>query len=117
ENRAHWENFWETGAAIDLSESADPRARELERRIVLSRYLTAIQTSGSLPPAETGLTYNSWYGKFHLEMHWWHGVHYVLWGKPELFENSLPWYREHLHKAREKAERQGYDGVRWPKMV
>lgn len=113
----HWASFWQTGGAIDFSGTADPRAHELERRMVLSRYLTAIQTAGSRPPAETGLTYNSWYGKFHLEMHWWHGVHYVLWDKPELFEKSLPWYDLALEKAREKARRQGYEGARWPKMV
>lgn len=113
----HWRSFWESGAAIDLSGTRDARARELERRMVLSRYLTAIQTAGSLPPAETGLTYNSWHGKFHLEMHWWHGVHYVLWGRPDLFEKSLPWYEVALEEARRKAGRQGYRGARWPKMV
>src|SRR5262249_13794498 len=71
----HWRKFWLEGAAVDLSGSKDPRAVELERRIVLSQYLTAIQCAGSLPPQETGLTVNSWYGKFHLEMHWWHAAH------------------------------------------
>ena len=51
-------------------------------------YLMAIQCAGSLPPQETGLTFNSWYGKFHLEMHWWHGVHFPLWGRAELFEKK-----------------------------
>jgi hypothetical protein len=75
-SRIHWRNFGETGGAVDLSLCKDSRAHELERRIVLSLYLTAVQCAGLLPPAETGLTFNSWYGKFHLEMHWWHG------GKP-----------------------------------
>ncbi len=113
----HWPAFWQSGGALDLSETDDPRAHELERRAVLSRYLTAIQTSGTLPPAETGLTGNSWFGKFHLEMHWWHGVHYVLWDRPDLFEKSLPWYQSTLAAAQEKAQRQGYEGARWPKMV
>lgn len=112
-----WKNFWETGGAIDLSESKDPRAFELERRIVLSRYLTRIQCAGSLPPQESGLTFNSWYGKFHLEMYWWHAVHFVLWGKPELLERSFPWYKNNLVYAEQIAKRQGYDGARWPKMV
>ena len=115
--RAHWRDFWSKGGAVDLSGSTDPRAFELERRVVLSRYLTAIQCAGALPPQETGLTVNSWYGKSHLEMHWWHAAHFVPWGNPELFEESLPWYSSIRFRAREKAARQGYAGVRWPKMV
>jgi hypothetical protein len=112
-----WKSFWETGGAIDLSGSKDSRAHELERRIILSRYLTAIQCAGKMPPQETGLTFNSWYGKFHLEMHWWHAVHFVLWGHPELLEKSLAWYSTIMPVAKQKAERQGYEGVRWPKMI
>lgn len=113
----YWSAFWSEGGAIDLSQSTDPRAHELERRIVLSQYLMAIQSSGSLPPQETGLTYNSWFGKFHLEMHWWHGVHFALWDRLPMLENSLDWYKEIMPKARETARLQGYEGVRWPKMV
>ena len=116
-SKIYWRNFWLTGGAVDLSRSRDSRAHELERRIILSRYLTAIQCMGSYPPAETGLTCNSWYGKFHLEMHWWHSVHFVLWGHPEVLERSLPWYRSILPQAMRTAERQGYEGARWPKMV
>ncbi len=116
-SKEHWKNFWKSGGAIDLSESTDARAKELERRIVLSQYLTAIQCAGSKPPQETGLTCNSWYGKFHLEMHWWHAVQFVLWGRPHLLEKSLAWYEKILPAAKRKAVRQGYDGVRWPKMT
>ncbi len=112
---AHWQEFWSTGGAVDLSGTDDPRARELERRIVLSQYLTAIQ-NGSLPPAETGLLCNSWFGKQHLEMHWWHAAHFALWGRPEILEKSLAWYEQILPQARAIAERQGYAGARWPKM-
>ena len=112
-----WKKFWSTGGAIDLSESTDPRWKELERRIVLSQYLTRIQCSGSLPPQETGLTCNSWYGKFHLEMHWWHAAHFALWGRSELLERSLPFYQRILPKAQAQAKSQGYDGARWPKCV
>lgn len=113
----HWHQFWSSGSAIDLSKSTDPRWRELERRIVLSEYLTAIQCAGTMPPQETGLTFNSWHGKSHLEMHWWHGVHFALWGRISLLERSLAWYEKILPRARETARMQGYDGVRWPKMV
>ncbi len=115
--RAHWERFWTTGGAVDFSGSRDARAPELERRIVLSQYLTAIQGAGSLPPQETGLTFNSWYGKFHLEMHWWHGAHFIYWNRPELLEKSLRWYSDILPVARDKARVQGYRGARWPKYV
>ncbi len=112
-----WEEFWSSGGAVELADSKDSRAWELERRIVLSRYLTAIQCAGSYPPAETGLTCNSWYGKFHLEMHYWHAAHFVPWGKPALFERSFGWYRSILESARRRAEEQGYAGARWPKMT
>ena len=112
-----WKKFWSTGGTIDLSESKDPRWKELERRIVLSQYLTKIQCSGSLPPQETGLTCNSWFGKFHLEMHWWHAAHFALWGRSELLEKSLPFYQRILPKAQAIAKSQGYDGARWPKCV
>jgi hypothetical protein len=113
----HWQNFWETGGAVDFSETEDPRAHELERRVVLSQYLTRTQCAGELPPQETGLTFNSWYGKFHLEMHWWHGVHWALWNRTELLEKSLGYYSDIFEKANAKAEIQGYKGVRWPKMT
>jgi len=113
----HWSQFWMHGAAIDLSGSGDPRAAELERRVVLSQYLMAVQCAGRCPPQETGLTCNSWFGKSHLEMHWWHAVHFALWGRPELLERSLPWYERILPEAKATAKMQGYEGARWPKMV
>jgi hypothetical protein len=116
-SESRWERFWSSGGAIDLGGSTDPRAQELERRFVLSQYLTTIQCSGSLPPQETGLTCNSWYGKFHLEMHWWHAAHFALWGRPPLLERSLGWYASILPTARQKARKQGYRGARWPKMT
>ncbi len=116
-SQKHWQAFWSNGGALDLSGSSDVRAPELERRVVLSQYLTAIQCAGSAPPQETGLTCNSWYGKFHLEMHWWHAAHFALWGRLPLLERSLGWYSTILPVAREKARSQGYQGARWPKMT
>jgi len=116
-NLKSWEEFWESGAAVDLSESTDPRWKELERRIVLSQYLTAIQSRQKYPPQETGLTCNSWYGKFHLEMHWWHSVHFALWDRLENLENTLAWYYDISEQAERFTKEQGYKGVRWPKMT
>lgn len=39
-SKNQWEDFWTSGGIIDFSESKDNRAFELERRIILSRYLT-----------------------------------------------------------------------------
>lgn len=112
-----WEKFWKTGGVVDFSGTDDPRASELERRVVLSQYLTRIQCAGNLPPQETGLTFNSWYGKFHMEMHWWHSAHWALWNRTDILEKSLNYYNHIFQKARQKAEIQGYHGVRWPKMT
>lgn len=114
---AHWQEFWEAGAALDLSAADDPRAAELERRVVLSQFLTAIHCAGDMPPQETGLVCPSWRGKAHLEMHWWHAAHFPLWGRPALLRRSLDWYRSILPNAREMAARQGFAGARWPKQV
>jgi hypothetical protein len=112
-----WDSFWSNGGAVDLSNSRDSRWKELERRIVLSQYLMAVNVAGSLPPQESGLLLNNWYGKFHMEMTWWHAAHFALWNRTELFRNTLCWYQTLLPEARKIAERQGYPGVRWPKMV
>jgi hypothetical protein len=116
-NAERWAEFWMNGGAVDFSACTDPRAFELERRVVLSQYLTKINGSGNLPPQETGLTFNSWFGKFHLEMHWWHSAHFANWGRTQYLEKQMPWYRQILDQAETLARIQGYSGVRWPKMV
>jgi hypothetical protein len=112
-----WKKFWNSGGAVDFSGSTDNRAFELERRMVLSQYLTRVNCSGDFPPQETGLTYDSWFGKPHLEMHWWHAVHFALWGRPALMAKSLDWYFTAADSARAIAKRQGFEGLRWQKMV
>ena len=114
----HWPRFWNSGAMADFSECTDPRARELERRTVLSQYLTAINCANSMPPQETGLTYNSWYGRPHLEMTFWHALDFALWNRPETVANMLKWYNGKAYPvARKIAERQGFKGIRWMKMT
>lgn len=117
ESCRHWESFWMSGGVIDFADSKDERAGELERRVVMSQFLTAVHCGGSMPPQETGYMYNSWFGKFHLEMHWWHSAHFALWGRSHLLSNSLDWYRTILSHATDIAKSQGYSGARWPKMV
>ena len=116
-SEAYWQAYWNTGAIVDFSECKDIRAKEMERRVVLSQYLLAIQDAGETPPQETGLTYNSWFGKFHLEMILWHQAQFALWGHPEMLERSLSWNFKAEKNAREIARRQGFKGVRWMKMT
>jgi hypothetical protein len=113
----HWQQFWQSGGAVDFTGSRDPRAAELERRVVLSQYLMALNASGRVPPQEEGLFSNSWNGKFHLEMHLWHAAHFAVWGHPELLERSMGWYLEQLPLAQQRAREQGVRGAWWPKMV
>ena len=114
---AKFTHFWEQGAIIDFSQTADPRAFELERRMVLSRYLRKVNCSGPNPPQETGLTYNSWYGKPHIEMFWWHALPFSLWGNTSILEQQMGWFFRAYEQAQKIAKRQGYQGIRWQKMT
>ena len=113
-----WNRWWQEGAIVDFSECTDPRARELERRVVQSQYLTQVNCANALPPQETGLTYNSWFGRPHLEMTWWHMVDFALWNRPQVVAQVLDWYNRVAYpEARKIAQRQGFRGVRWMKMT
>jgi len=114
---AHWPEFWQRSAAADFSGSTNPLAAKLERRIVLSQYLMAVQMAGDVPPQESGLTCSTWYGKHHTEMLWWHAAHFPLWGHPELLARNVDWYRDKLPVARALAQSRGLRGARWAKMV
>lgn len=114
---ARWGRFWREGGIIDCSGSSDPRASELERRVILSLYLTAVQFGGDTPPSETGLTCSTWYGKHNTEMVWWHAAQFALWGHPEFLENTLAWYERDLPAAEAIARERGLQGARWAKMV
>ncbi len=113
----HWRNFWQNSAALDFSGSTDPRAQQIEERIILSRYLLAAQMAGEVPPQESGLTCNTWYGKHHTEMIWWHTAHFALWGNDELLTKNLVWFEQQLPAARALAQNRGLRGARWAKMT
>jgi len=49
-SKKHWKSFWLSGGAIDFAGSKDPRAFELERRVILSQYLSRIQCVSDQPP-------------------------------------------------------------------
>jgi len=117
QSAGRWADFWTEGGFVDFGNVKDPRAKELERRVVLSQYLMATQETGITPPQETGLTYNSWFGKFHLEMIAWHQAWMPMWNHPQMLEESLNWYHKVLPIAANIAKRQGFKGVRWMKMT
>jgi len=114
---AYWEKFWSTGGAVDFAGSADPRAAELERRVVLSQYLTALQNGGDLPPSSGGLTVVTAGGKHASEQLWCLQAHLALWGRDEALARSLAWYQGQLPAARSLGAERGRRGVRWPALV
>ncbi|WP_164975976.1 hypothetical protein [Oleiharenicola lentus] len=114
---AHWQKFWRTTAAVDFSGSTNPLAEKFEKRIVLSRYLTAVQSVGDVPPQESGLTCNTWYGKHHTEMIWWHTAQFALWGHDAALAKNLDWFIRQLPAARALAASRGLKGARWAKMT
>ncbi|WP_240699939.1 hypothetical protein [Sphingomonas gei] len=113
----HWRQYWTRGGAVDFAGSTDPRAGELERRVVLSQYLAAINQAGEYPPQEEGLFSNSWNGKFHLEMLIFHSGHWASWGRREILERSLVWYLRALPYAQQVARRHRVKGAWWSKMT
>ncbi len=116
ETAAAWKAYWQYGAAVDFSESADPRWRELERRVVLSQYLMGANSAGSWPPAETGLMgTDPWRGQFHGEMIYWHLAHYALWDRWHCAEQALGCYEKFMPVAKQLAAQLGYKGAQWPK--
>ncbi|MDE5546437.1 MAG: hypothetical protein K2I88_03140, partial [Anaeroplasmataceae bacterium] len=107
----------EMGEYFNTAKSIDTKDEELNRRMVLSLYLLKVNTLGIYPPAETGLTCNSWYGKFHLEMHLWHHLGLIRFGLYTYVLPSLKWYLSIYESSKKRAEEQGYQGIRFPKMT
>jgi len=115
-NAEHWENFWMSGAAIDLAGSKDPRWFELERRIVLSQWLTAVQSAGSWPSSESGLmNIDPWGGGFHYEIIFFHQAHFGLWNRWDLTDEAVQSYMRFIPTARARAQQYGMNGLEWPK--
>ena len=52
----------------------------------------AVPSAAQVPPQESGLTCNTWYGKHHTEMIWWHAAHFALWGRDSYLAKNLDWY-------------------------
>jgi hypothetical protein len=113
-----WRTFWNSGAFIDLTGVNTANATELQRRIILSQYLLAVNSASSNPPQESGLVNNGWYGKFHLEMVLWHSLPFARWNQfPLLWRSQPSMYHRFLASSIDRAAAQGYKGARWGKMT
>jgi hypothetical protein len=113
-----WREFWDSGAFIDFTGVDSNNATELQRRSILSQYLTMVNSASSNPPQESGLVNNGWYGKFHMEMCFWHTIPFARWNRFPLYSRSMPGtYQHFLVSSIDRASAQGYKGARWPKMT
>lgn len=111
-----WNNYWSTGAFISLPTATNSSANELQRRVVLTQYLLAVNGAGKDPPQESGLVNNGWYGKAHLEMTFWHLAHWTVWNKWNLYDRSIGVYERFMPSSYDRAKQQGYQGARIGKM-
>jgi hypothetical protein len=63
-NSKSWNRYWNRGGFIDVTSSSNPKANELQRRIILSQYHVRVNSAASgQSPQESGLMNNGWYGK------------------------------------------------------
>ncbi|RYP73606.1 hypothetical protein DL771_003494 [Monosporascus sp. 5C6A] len=93
--------YWNNVGFVDLTESWDPAAAELQRRIILTQYHMRFNSAATgQPPQESGLVYNRWWRKFHPEMVAWHCVHWSTWDRQQYSDNNMGW-----------------EGARWQKMA
>ncbi|EED80959.1 predicted protein [Postia placenta Mad-698-R] len=61
ESISSWKSYWSSSGFVDVvSGLTDPRADELQRRIILSRYLMRVNEAGFTPPQESGLVDDGW---------------------------------------------------------
>ncbi|KAL7623775.1 hypothetical protein AAE478_005328 [Parahypoxylon ruwenzoriense] len=113
-NAKEWHQYWNEGGFVDLTSSSNPKADELQRRIVLSQYHVRVNSAASgQSPQESGLMNNGWYGKFHMEMVVWHNAHWSTWGRQKHFDNIFPQlYETLLPSSLARAKAMGWDGAR-----
>jgi hypothetical protein len=115
-SKTWWADYWSSGAFISLPTATNSSANELQRRIILSQYLLAVNGAGKEPPQESGLVNNGWYGKYHLEMVFWHLAHWMFWSKWDMYNRSIGVYERFLPSSFDRAKAQGYEGARLGKM-
>jgi hypothetical protein len=70
-SRRSWNKFWSTVNALNYPEFTDASSEVIEKRNGISLYCTRIQCIVPHSREDIYLTYNNWFGKFNLELHWW----------------------------------------------
>jgi hypothetical protein len=64
QNSDDWNQYWSEGGFVDLTQSPNPKANELQRRIILSQYHVRVNSAAKgQSPQESGLMNNGWYGE------------------------------------------------------
>ncbi|KAJ8125453.1 hypothetical protein O1611_g8186 [Lasiodiplodia mahajangana] len=107
-SRTWWESFWNSGAFVDLSAATSEKAIELQRRIILSQYLTAVNSASSHPPQESGKITLSRSGEQRL-------VWQISFRNDTVAPTTLR--ADYLSSSLDRARLQGYEGARWGKMT
>ncbi|RYP13108.1 hypothetical protein DL767_010867 [Monosporascus sp. MG133] len=113
-NTAGWNQYWNEGDFVDLTESSNPAAAELQRRTILTQYHMGFNSAATgQPPQESDLVYNGWWGRFHLEMAVWHCTHWSTWGRQQYSDNIFPPVYETLMPTTvARTQNMGWEGAR-----
>jgi hypothetical protein len=70
-SRRSWNKYWSTVSALNYPEFTDASSEVTEKPNRISLYCTRIQCIVPHSREDIYLTYNNWFGKFNLELHWW----------------------------------------------
>lgn len=103
--------FWECDNSIIIDNSL------LVERMILSKYLLKLNSTGIYPPSEAGLTFNNWNSKFHLEMHLIHSLWLIYDNHLDLLLKSFDYYLSIYESSKTRALENNYEGIRFPKMT
>lgn len=105
------DEFWKCDNGIIIDNE------ELVKKMVLSKYLLHVNSTGIYPPQESGLTYNCWNSKFHLEMHLIHSLWNIYNNHVDDLVKSFDYYLSIMSSSLKRASLNGYKGLRFPKMT
>lgn len=105
------DEFWKCDNGIIIDNE------ELVKKMVLSKYLLHVNSTGIYPHQESGLTYNCWNSKFHLEMHLIHSLWNIYNNHVGDLVKSFDYYLSIMPSSLKRASLNGYKGLRFPKMT